>query len=198
MAGNVDLNNPTSALPQLIVVDTNLVLELLAASLGYSQHPAHALRAQDFSRRLSQAGTFGVVMPATFIELTHLLVKFAYQHAFRHGKSALVQRFGPLSSWSDLYKRDPSILQGMRSDLTELARLMTASQLYLFDSGRFLPFASGRSHDEELIHVMCEYGLDSGDALMLMEAQRVPVLDIASLDADLMRAQRDFTIYTWF
>lgn len=197
MAGSVDLSNPTSALPPLIVVDTNLVFELLAASFGYSQHPAHGPRAQDFSRRLRHTGTFGVVMPATFIELTHLLVKFAYQHAFRHGKSALVQRFGPLSSWADLYKRDPSILQGMQSDLSELTRLMAASQLYLFDPDRFLPIASGRTHAEELIHVMCEYGLDSGDAQFLIEAQRAPVLEIATLDADLLRAERDFTIYTW-
>lgn len=85
----------------------------------------------------------------------------------------------------------------MRPDLARLSRLLAANRLFLFDSDRFLPIASGRTHDEELIHVMCEYGLDSGDAQFLIEAQRAPVLDIATLDADLLRAPRDFTIYTW-
>jgi hypothetical protein len=33
--------------------------------------------------------------------------------------------------------------------------------------------------------------------MILSEAQRIPVLEIATLDADMLRAQAGFTIYTW-
>lgn len=59
------------------------------------------------------------------------------------------------------------------------------------------PIASGRSYDEELVHLVGTYGLDSSDALILMEAQRFGVTDIVSLDGDLQRARADFNVYTW-
>ena len=59
------------------------------------------------------------------------------------------------------------------------------------------PITSGRSYDEELVHLVGTYGLDSGDALLLMEARRSGVTDVISLDADLQRARADFNIYTW-
>lgn len=49
----------------------------------------------------------------------------------------------------------------------------------------------------ELVHLVGKYGLDSNDAVILMEAQRCGVADIVTVDRDLLRAPADFTIYTW-
>jgi predicted nucleic acid-binding protein len=197
MAGSVDLADQSVILPSIVIVDTNIVFERLATSFGHAQHPTNGARARDFFRWLHRDGSTGIVTPAVYGELVHLLVKLSYQTALKHDKPLLIQRFGPLSSWTELYKRDPSILRGMRSELEQLTQLLVANDLHFIQPEDFLPIHSGRTLDHELVAVMCRYGLDSTDALMLMEAQRTPALDIATLDMDLFRAQADFTIYTW-
>jgi predicted nucleic acid-binding protein len=59
------------------------------------------------------------------------------------------------------------------------------------------PILSGRSHEEEMIRVMGHYSLDTGDAAILLEAQRAGVMNLATADIDLHRAQSDFDIYSW-
>ena len=59
------------------------------------------------------------------------------------------------------------------------------------------PSSSGQAFDEELVHFVGTFGLDANDAAILLEAERHGLTDIVTLDADLQRAQRDFTIYTW-
>jgi predicted nucleic acid-binding protein len=49
----------------------------------------------------------------------------------------------------------------------------------------------------ELVEFVGAYGLDSSDAAILVEARRYGLTDIVTLDADMQRAQADFTIYTW-
>ncbi len=41
------------------------------------------------------------------------------------------------------------------------------------------------------------YGLDTSDCLILMEAARLGVRSVVTMDRDLLRAQSDFDIYTW-
>jgi predicted nucleic acid-binding protein len=74
---------------------------------------------------------------------------------------------------------------------------LIANGIQFLDLDELNPIASGNTSDQELIEVMCRYGLDSADAMILSEAQRIPVLEIATLDADMLRAQAGFTIYTW-
>ena len=74
---------------------------------------------------------------------------------------------------------------------------MIANGLLLVAPDGLGPIPSGRAYDEELVHLVGTYGLDSGDAVILMEAQRYGVTDIVTLDKDLRRAQADFTVYTW-
>lgn len=56
----------------------------------------------------------------------------------------------------------------------------------------------GRHYAEELIDRMTDYGLDSSDTLMLMEARRLGIDGIVSMDTDMQRALADFDVYTWF
>jgi predicted nucleic acid-binding protein len=198
MAGSVvDLTDPTAPLPSLIVVDTNIIVERFGSSFGYQSHLTYGPRVQDFFQRLSRANATGIVTPAVHVELAHVLVKLWYPTLLGRNKAALTQQFGPLSSWKELYKRDPGILRGMRSDFSLLSQQMAASGIRSVDSRKLNPIPAGNPSDQELIEIMCRYGLDSKDAMILSEAQRIPVLEIATLDADMLRAQADFTISTW-
>ena len=80
--------------------------------------------------------------------------------------------------------------------LAQLRHFLSNNGLLFIAPDDLGPIASGRAYDEELIHLVGTYGLDSNDALILMEAQRSGVTDIITLDTDLQRAQADFTIYT--
>lgn len=198
MAGSVvDLTDPAIPLPDLIVVDTNIIVERFGTSFGYQPHLAYGPRVHDFFQRLSRSNATGIVTPAMYVELAHVLVKFWYRSLLGRNKAAMTQQFGPLSSWKELYKRDPGILQGMRSDFSLLSQQMAANGIRSVDSKELNPVPSGNPSDQELVEIMCRYGLDSTDAMILSDAERIPVLEIATLDADLLRAQADFTIYTW-
>lgn len=92
---------------------------------------------------------------------------------------------------------DATILQDFLPELEELRLLLSANGLLFIAPDQLGFIVTGRSYDEELVHLVGTYGLDSNDALILMEAQRYGVTDIVSLDADMQRAQADFNVYTW-
>lgn len=165
-------------LPDLIVVDTNVIVELVAASYGVQPSPFNGPRARHFFRQLNDEHATGIVTPTVYVELVHILVKFWHRAVLKRNSVALLQRYGPLASWVDLYKRDPSILQGMRTVLEHLSQLLSASGLYFLDQDELHPINSKNALDLELIDIMCRYGLDSTDAMILMEAQRIPSLEL--------------------
>jgi hypothetical protein len=51
--------------------------------------------------------------------------------------------------------------------------------------------------DEYLITLCCDFGLNVGDARVLIEAQRLGIGSIATMDGDMQRASANFDIYTW-
>jgi len=203
MPGNVvDLSIAGSVFPDPIVVDTNLIVEHLIVPyiplLPASPAKSNAQKAGWFFHTLIATNGTGIVTPVVFAELVHVAVRFRYNQARLGLGSGAVQRYGQvISSWLDLYKQDETILQAFRPDLEQLRRLLVANGLLFLSPEDLGPIASGRSFDEELVHLVCTYGLDSNDATLLMEAQRYGVTAIASLDVDLLRAQADFNIYTW-
>jgi predicted nucleic acid-binding protein len=128
----------------------------------------------------------------------HVAVRSKYKQERSRLRATLQRTYKrPIDSWLDLYKQDEAILQAFLTDLEQLRLRLIASGLLFVPPEGLGPIASGRSYDAELVHLVGTYGLDSNDALMLMEAQRIGVHDIVTLDADMRRAQADFNIYMW-
>jgi len=197
----VDLSVPGSRLPDPIVVDTNLIVERLivpflgALPVSAAANPA---RARWFFRELVATNGTGIVTPTAFGEVVHVAIATKYRHETTRLGAAALQKYGrPIRGWHDLYKADATILQGFRGDLDRLRQLLIANGLLFVTPDELGPIASGRGYDEELVRLVGTYGLDSNDALILMEAQRYGVTDVITLDADMQRAQADFDIYTW-
>jgi predicted nucleic acid-binding protein len=198
MAGRVvDLFTSTDPLPAEIAIDTNVIVERLASTLGATPHPVQGPLAHAFFGRLAASDAIGIVTPAVFAELLHIIVKQGYREELQQYPAQLVQRFGPLGSWLDLYKRDPAILQRLRPRLAALPMLFAANRLVFLDHADLAVSGAPFQLETELVEVMCDYGLDSSDALVLLEARRVPVTAIATFDPDLRRAAADVAVYTW-
>lgn len=203
MGGRViDLNVPGVSLPARMVVDANLVAEYLVAPVAPPDATAprsiNARRADRFFTALAAGNGLGIGTPTVFAEFVHVAVKTHYnQQRLRLGSSATAVYGRRVASWLDLYKLDPTILRAFRPELEQLQQLLTASGLLFLGPEDLGPIASGRSHDEELVRFVGTYGLDSNDAAILLEARRSGVTDIVTLDADLRRAEADFTIHTW-
>jgi predicted nucleic acid-binding protein len=194
----VDLSQPGASIPAVAIVDTNVIVEyLLATFLDPTAIPA--AHVTQFFNDLFAINGRGIVTPTAFTEFVHVLVRARYRHEY--GRMTPVDRnikyASPVRGWRDLYKQDPTILQSFLSDLERFRRLLIANRLLLVSPDKLGPIASGRRHDEELVHLVGAYGLDSSDAAILMEAQQLGVTDVVSLDADMQRARADFTIYTW-
>lgn len=137
-------------------------------------------------------------MPTSFTELAHIVVRARYLDELPARRAlAQMQQIRPPSGWIELYKQDPSILGFLLPDFQRLRRLLTANRFLVLDPDDLGPSPIGRRFDDELVHTMTAYALDSSDAAILVEARRAGVADVATLDADLRRAAADFTIHTW-
>jgi predicted nucleic acid-binding protein len=203
MPGSViDLSVPGQTFPDPVVVDANLIVEYLLAPfvavLPPSSITRNAERAAAFFQALIVRNGTGIVTPTAFAEVIHVAVKATYQQALRRlGPAARQTYCRPIKDWLSLYKQDATILQAFRPDLEQLRRLLIANGLLFLGPDQLGPILSGRTFDEELVHLVAVYGLDSSDALIVMEAQRCGVTDIVTLDAELQRTRADFDIYTW-
>jgi predicted nucleic acid-binding protein len=198
----VDLSAQQASIPDPIVVDSNLLVErFLVPFVGVlptSSTGIRAQRASQFFNELVARNGIGITTPTCFTEFVHVAIKFLYrQERLRLGARIRQAYDQPIRDWLDLYKADSAILKRFLPRLEYLRQLLIASGLSFITPAQLGSIPSGRSFDEELIHLVGTYGLDSNDALILMEAQRYGVTDIITLDTDLQRAQADFNIYTW-
>jgi hypothetical protein len=132
-------------------------------------------------------------------EVLHFAIKATYRSEIPNYLTGLGVAFPRQAryDWIDLYKIEPGILQGFHPDLTQLRRLMVAKHLLILQPEDLLRDPTGRSWEQALIDVIGLYGLDSSDASLLLEARKVSVFSIATLDPDLRRSAVDFDIYTW-
>jgi predicted nucleic acid-binding protein len=193
-----DLSLPGTVVPNVVVVDTSVIVARLLASYA-SQDPQSPLRAARFFRTLIANSGIGIVTPTAFGEAIHVAIRVRYEQELiaNHGK--LVAHYGQRSRfyWNQLYKIDPTILQRSAPILEQLRRRLQANNLLILAHEDLAPIASGRTYSQELIARVGRYGLDSSDTAILLEAERAGVLDVVTLDLDWQRAQAEFNVYTW-
>jgi len=118
---------------------------------------------------------------------------------FRHqGSAALTKKYGvKIRDERRLLKHDPSILQRYAVELDLLIQLLAGGNVVVTDPEQLGSIPSGRSHQRELLHQVSHYGIDTNDALILMEASRLSVRSILTMDGDRLRARAKFDILAW-
>lgn len=193
----VDLSQPNVAIPDPVVVDTNVVVAFALAA--YHQVPRQAAQATALFQHLVNANQLALLTPTAFSEFLHAAIMARYKQVFRQrGRAALAHHFGaPVRDARELYKRDPSILQLYATTLDQLCQSLAGNNVVLLDPDQLGPVRTGRAHHRQLLNLVGRYGLDSSDASILLEAHRLGISAVVSMDRDMQRALADFDVYTW-
>lgn len=194
----VDLGEPMVTPPNLVAVDANVVVTRLVDAYP-TPADRDARRAAGSFRQLEATGHQGILTPTAYSEVIHAAVKVTYQRERATHRAALAAHYNRSGgfSWVDLYKLDPTILYDLGPLLEQLRQRLIAANLVLLDPQELGPIPSGRRYDQELLALVGRYGLDTSDATILMEASRVGIAAIVTMDRDLRRAVADFDVYTW-
>jgi predicted nucleic acid-binding protein len=193
----VDLSARAAPLPDPVVVDTSVVVAAMLA-LDKQQNPIHIVRAAELFSELLTGDHHAIFPPTAYSELLHVSIRIRNQQELKLNRHAILARYGTrISSWTELFKRDPTIAQQHAAELDQLRRRLVASNIVIAGTDDLGPISSGLPHDVELVRLIGRYGLDTNDAAILMEANRLGIYDIVTMDEDLRRARMDFNVYTW-
>jgi predicted nucleic acid-binding protein len=193
MAGSLfDLNDPTVVLPNRFVVDTNVIVERVFAALILRTpipDPLQAQQAAGFFQMLLPARKAGIVTPTVYGELVHVVIGY------------FLKQFGlrrtPRMDRLQVYKRFPGYIKTLEPILQQLRFFLVTSGLLVISPDELEPIDPATTFDGHLIELCCDYGLDTADAMILFEAERLGIGSIVTMDGDIQRASADFDIYTW-
>jgi predicted nucleic acid-binding protein len=187
MAGNLfDLNDATVLLPDLFIVDTNILIDRFLTQI--SNAPQSQYAANLFQRLRTESKT-GLVTPTIVNEFLH--------HAIGLYVKQWMVKQGARGSWTIFYKNNPTISQRFQTRLEQLVALISANNILFLTPNDISLMTQGASYTDRVIELCCFYGLDTNDAVILLEAERIGVDGIVSMDRDLRNSIADFNIYTW-
>jgi predicted nucleic acid-binding protein len=200
MGGNlIDLSEPGHQIPIDLAVDTSVVVALFQTFFSRSL-PRQTSQATDFFRWLGQIDHRVILPPTGYRELLHVAVRHHYEQELKTQRENFSVELGfRPSSWKDLYKRRPSLLQRHAADLALIREGLIANNVIIAgpEDLNGSSVTSRQPFRELLVDIMVTYGLDSNDASILLEAQCLGLNAIVTMDQDLQRALPDFDIYTW-
>lgn len=156
-------------------------------------------RAAALFRQLHSAGTRTLLTPTGYKEVLHSAIRTVYRESRGAYRSPLQSHYGREGgfSWLDLYKLSPAILQQQSALLHTLRTSLLLERVSVLDPGDLGTNPQSKLFEEELLDLVVRFGLDSSDAMILLEAARVDVPRIVSLDPDMTRAAAEFDVYTW-
>lgn len=195
----INLSLPGVPIPDPIVVDTSVVVAFLQQFFP-AQNPRQPGQASAFFRQLLGTRQQALMTPTAYSDLLHLAVRKLYERHLRGQHAALSAHYGiPITNWVDLLKADATILQRYAPNLTLIRHGLVANNVVIAgpETLDFATYPPVLPYREELIDRMVAYGLDTSDALITLEANRLGIDAIVSMDRDLHRALADFDIYTW-
>lgn len=192
-----DLSDATTIVPESMLIDSNVVAARFMVAYQ-ARERANAARTASFFQHAIAPRRHLVLSPTAYSEVLHTALRRRYQRELLVHRDAVLARYGRrITSWSELYKRDATLLQTQIPELNQLRPRMVQYGVVIVAPDELGPIPSGRPYDQELIHLIGRYGLDTNDALILMEASRLGISSIVTMDRDMQRALPDFDVYTW-
>ncbi len=182
----LDIGDTRLALPEFLVLDASIVLELAADPA--QPHPHHIL-AVNFLNRLRQFARQGVVKP--------ILPLLAFEECY----FKLCWRFlDPLSKsaklpWKFYYKKNPAVIHDIHPILSQFYQALLAFPIEITEPEDTAVYPKGR---EPLLATrigdfISRFAVLPKDATILSEAERLGVYTVATLDSDWSRAD-GFTV----
>ena len=194
-----DLRDDSTSLPSAVIVDTNIIVDRLLVPVLSSVTTPGAARLQRTARKAEFANHFfhrletddaiRLVTPTAFGELVHVAIS-----SFLRLDGS---RQRPKMSGREVHKSNPGLISTMKPMLRDLSSLLAANRMAFASPDELRPISRANAFAEQLVDMCCAYNLDTGDPQILLEARRLGINSVASMDADMRRASADFDIYTW-
>jgi predicted nucleic acid-binding protein len=183
-----DLGDPTTSLPQQLVVDTSLLLALRPAD----DNP-HAASARAFVQRVGERiANYEMVawLPLPVLqECYHIILA----NGLRRAWEAMDPTTRP-PNWLKAYKDQPTLLQIHIPELTRFRELLAAIPLTPVYPEDLVTFTTVEPLDARMHHFITTCNLLPQDALILAHAERLGVRAVATLDQDWQRVVQ-FDVY---
>jgi len=179
-----DISDPYLQLPEFLVIDASLLLELGPIE----PHPKHHSIALDFLRRVREAAQSGKVKPL----IPYLVLEECY---FKICKYCLKKQGGLTDMpWDRYYKANPEFIGAtIYPMLMRYYQMLKTFPMVILDpidlsiKTDVLPIA------DTMTDFIRQFNILPKDATILSEAKRIGVFYIATLDRDYLRAD-GFTI----
>lgn len=191
MPANVhDINDASFALPEFVLLDASIILEL-SPDPAHS-HPKHTA-AVNFLSRLQVEAINGNVLPVLPIEaLEECYFKIAKRIIFKQWKLA-----GRKGSWDNYYKSHPNIILDARKIIINLCQTLQSIPVFIPEPEELAvdPIGTEPLIADRMMDMMFNYCLLPKDALILTSAERMGINTVATLDFDWTRAD-GFTVLT--
>ena len=181
-----DIGNPNVPLPEFLVVDTSLLLQLRPGS-----RPSRLqLAATDFLKRLAGEAVKGnilILVPLLVLEECYFkIIQWRYEAVSGAG----------FHNWHDLgYKQNPGLLRTIFPDLqTFRTAVLNLPAAITGPDDLILPHIADLPLEQQMLTNIRRFGVLPKDAYIIAEAERLGVTDLATADKDWDRAD-GFTVY---
>jgi predicted nucleic acid-binding protein len=183
----LDISDPSLHLPEFLILDASIVLELTPDP--HKSHPHHTL-AVNFLNRLRFAVQQELVKP--------ILPLLAFEECyFKLCKRVLTEygRLAGINNWEVYYKRNPLVIRSIHPLLANLYTALLAFPIEISEPEDLAVHPKGQ---EPLLSVRMGELIDRfavlpKDATILSEAERLGIFTVATLDSDWSRAD-GFTV----
>lgn len=180
-----DIRNPSTQIPEFVIIDASLVLELPTSPVS---RPSRGF-AVSFLNRLRNDAISGTVIPLLpHLALEECMFKICQRHFIR-----ISQRTG--IKWHEYYKQNPSSIRIIYPTLMSFYSQIIAFPMVVVEPEDLATPNPQKTISEGMIEYINDFELLPKDAAILSEADRMGVYAIATLDRDYLRAD-GFTVIT--
>ena len=191
----IDIRDPDLSLPEYLVFDASMLLDL-STKQDVKQFIASVTQAY------RTGSTYPLVCILTLEEYYFKLLKVGYQRDTSLDPSRVEisrKRRKPANrvTWHELYKDRPKAIKSYVPQITAVLQQIRQLPFHIVEPEDLADTqSSSRPIEERMRYYIDEASILPKDALLVAEAERLGVFDIATMDNDFRRLGPEFTIYT--
>lgn len=188
------------------MIDTNLLVVKYCEPI-LPPRPRQLQHARQVLDAVSHGDVTGYVAMQTWMEFAHVYVKSFYSKELSANRNKYLPgmraAFPSIKQddrfhWNHLLKTRTSFLKDIVPDLRLIEQNFIYDNLWLLqpnDLGAWKP--EDKTFASTLLEFMHKHELDSGDAMIVIEAKRIGCQAIVSMDRDIQKVSKDLDVYTW-
>lgn len=181
-ANLLDISDSHVPIPEFIVLDASIVLELRPSP---ATHPHHIF-AVNFLNRLRNLANAGQVMP--------LLPLLAFEECYFKICQSIIKaekrRANFPNNWHNYYKSNPQVILQCRNEINNFYQILLAFPIVVTEPEDLavLPIDTEQRLAERMGEIILNYLLLPKDATIFSNAERLGIDTVATLDGDWVRA----------